>query len=130
MPSNVNEAVGFIKKAGRNMLLTIERPDVTQEPGDHHVSVIKFAHDDVRVPEPGREREELQHCVWRGPEQAPVPWGLQLRIRGEAMASANIFTSYEQYSSSSRQRRRRRSDRRSSWRPDRPALPRRRGGSR
>ena len=68
------------------MLLTIERPDVTQEPGDHHVSVIKCDHDHVRVPEPGWEREELQHCVWRGPEQAPVPWGIQLRIRGEAMS--------------------------------------------
>ena len=86
VPSNVNEAVGFIKKAGRNMLLTIERPDVTQEPGDQHLSVIKFAHDDVRVPEPGREREELQHCVWWGPEQAPVTRGIQLRIRGEAMS--------------------------------------------
>jgi len=32
-PANVNEAVGFIKKAGRNMLLTIERPDATQEQG-------------------------------------------------------------------------------------------------
>ena len=42
MPANVNEAVGFIKKAGRNMLLTIERPDVTGEQGDHHLSDSKL----------------------------------------------------------------------------------------
>ena len=77
MPANVNEAVGFIKKAGRNMLLTIERPDVTGEQGDHHLSDSKFAHDNTREPEPGRECEELQHRVWRGPEPAPVPGGRQ-----------------------------------------------------
>ena len=32
-PANVNDAVHFIKKAGRNLLLTIERGDVTEEYG-------------------------------------------------------------------------------------------------
>ena len=83
MPANVNEAVGFIKKAGRNMLLTIERPDVTGEQGDHHLSDSKFAHNDnTRDPESGWQREELQHGVWRSPEPAPVPRGGQLRLRG------------------------------------------------
>ena len=33
VPANVNDAVHFIKKAGRNLLLTIERGDVTEEYG-------------------------------------------------------------------------------------------------
>ena len=32
VPENVNDAVHYIKKAGKNLLLTIERPDVTDEP--------------------------------------------------------------------------------------------------
>ena len=34
VPSNVNDAVSFIKKAGRNLLLTIERADVTEDQGE------------------------------------------------------------------------------------------------
>ena len=44
MPADLDEAVGFIKKAGCNMLLTIERPDVTGEhQGDLYLSDSKFA---------------------------------------------------------------------------------------
>ena len=118
MPANVNEAVGFIKKAGRNMLLTIERPDVTGEQGNHHLSGSKIPHDNTRVPESGRECQELQHGVWRGPEPAPDQCS-HLR------SSVHIFTTLHHI-----RERRRLSDRRSSWRPDRRALPRRRGGSR
>ena len=40
VPENVNDAVHYIKKAGKNLMLTIERPDVTDEPGGLNINYI------------------------------------------------------------------------------------------
>ena len=50
IPANINEAVGLIKKAER-LLLTIRRPEVTWEQGDHFLTISKFAPVPVPCPE-------------------------------------------------------------------------------
>jgi len=115
-PANVNEAVGFIKKAGRNMLLTIERPDATQEQGSlsraGSVRSFNTAYGGAqsRPQSPGGDSSGYE----QGEQEEALRQAQQLAARQASIAG----------------RRRRPSDRRSSWRPDRPALPRRRGGSR